>query len=286
MVKQLKELLGKNPRPIVVEGKLLTTEGGDSLILGYKQGYKLMYKDSKTKAEFSTDIVAKLIQDRLSEFADEYRHAVLDTATKIFVEADPFSGCICIFSERYAVLSNVDTHRTDRQYPADVQELLDKFLGQYMVMWFELYMALMNRKLSGQSVPVKIKAHLVAGFFQPVVLNTEHFKHPIQYGACEEVLNGLHPYLVSLEQTNDTLRHIDLSVIATADIAQMVGVETPIEMDRREFQLMLVAILLSRVGSELLDNFLSRWSGLSGRVMGNQRTYDLFAGMIAKFGGE
>ena len=250
----LKSLLGKTKRPIIINGSLAKL-GDRSPIFASLSGYALLFETSGVQSVvIDTDNMLAAIQNELNEWDAKYNLPALVNVAKGYdylFRVDNFTGALIIQSPLFQVMADPANHGQGKQQQQSVQDAFAQFLADYTADYFEVFLYLLNRRITAQHMPVKVKGHLTGGFFQPVIVETEYIRSPFSYPAFDWLVGMLVQRSIVLEHHADSNRRLDLTCIAMCDLAECFGLQLPVvELDKRVFLLMLCMTALSRLDME------------------------------------
>lgn len=262
----LKSLLGKTKRPIVINGSLAKL-GPRTPIFASLSGYSLVFE---TGGAYSVVVekeqMLTAIQAELNSWDAKYNLPALVNAAEskdYLFRVDNFTGALIIQSPMFQVMSDVANHGQGKQQQQGVQNAFARFLADYTVDYFEVFLYLLNRRITAQHMPVKVKGYLVCGFFQPLIIETEYIKSPFSYPAYDWIIGMLAQRAVTLEHHADSNRRLDLTCIAMCDLAECFGLSLPVvELDKRVFLLMLSMTALSRLDMEKANSLGTQYKKL------------------------
>ena len=262
----LKSLLGKSKRPMIINGSLAKL-GQRSPILASLSGYSLVFETGGSVATtIEKDEMLEAIQEEMNNWDAKYNDSHLVSAARdkdYCFKVDNFTGALIIQSPLFQVLADVANHNPDRQQPAVVKDMLKSFVADYTIDYFEVFLYLLNRRITAQHMPVRVKGHLTGGFFQPVIVETDGIKSPFGYPEFGWLFDDLNKRSVTLEYHTDSSRKLDLTCIAMCDLSEFFGIRYPVvELDRRIFLLMLSMTSLSQLDIEKANKLGEQYSKL------------------------
>ena len=271
MVNQLSGLVsGKLKKPLIVNGHLVTVEGRP--VLAHRENYKVVL--SATNKGSSMTVIEedeKLLGSYADAFNEKYKRfsGSSEDLTEFYANADTFSGAIVLHNALYDTLvdqyNKHHFHDGLRQFPDDLQALITDFNTNQMLNYFEIYLFLLNRRLTSSHMPIKIKSHLVAGLFQPLIVQTKNIHCPLTMGEFRwffDYLNRDEQVDILLEGINDTARGLGLTVIAMSDLSKRLGVPCVKELPRLYFQCMLYTILIDTISPEASTLMLKKFTSV------------------------
>ena len=280
MVTQLKGLLGKNKRPIVVNGELL--KNGRNLVVACLNNYKVEFSLLGTNTEWSVEKGTTFINERISKFVSDFggilgKDIGADEATAY---VDAFSGAVIIETLSYQALSAEHMHDRNVQHAPQVAQLLTRFLAEYTYNYMDIFVYLFNRRIAASHAPIITRGHFVAGLFQPLIVETKALRSPLSFGGNAWVLDIFAEQAEWLERSQDYARGLNLNCVASCDIASVFGVPVVTQMDRKNWMLMLELCLLTQLekerGLQLRD-----WYGLIfNSIIESDAQRGLFAAMM------
>lgn len=263
MVVQLKGLLGKTNRPIVVNGKLLTS--GRSPITACLQNYHVTFNVAGTQNEIPSDVADAMITSYLLEFREKYDSVLAGTnivTDGVEADVDSFTGAVIIETPSYKRLLEQDMHDLRHQFNQKVTALAHDFIVDYTSNWFDNYLCLFNRRIAAQHMPINVRSHFVSGLYQPLVVGTSKLPSPLSYGCNEWFLNILHNDEEYLETDTGSNRKLNLSCIAMCDIAKAFNTPVVFELDRKVWMLMVELLLLSKLDDAASSMMVRRYQHL------------------------
>lgn len=257
MVAQLSGLISDTvKRPLILNGKLVTK---DNVPLRVKMGagYHIVFTTTsagkKEEATFTEEEGEKMLTDAAVAFIDKYGAIGSDTSASwagFQANIDPFTQAIVLKNNLYDILrdkySERHLHDGTSQFPPAVQSLISAFVEEQIVNYFEVYINLINRRLMSGHMPTIVKGHLIAGLYQPLLVQTKHIDCPLMFGEFDWFLNYLNKPTQTVEylgHQQETNRGLDLSVIAMSDLRERL--KTPIvrDMDRNHWMFILYSTL-------------------------------------------
>lgn len=272
-------LSDKVKRPIIVNGKLFTTPKGQIVYVKMGAGYRVNFFTSTSRNLDAEDILEdgeELLGKMIEEFNEKYKVFATDKVTLLEFNAniDSFTKAVVLHSGLYDVLLDIDDvnhlHDGTRQFREDMQTKLAEFLTDSFINYFEVYVLLLNKRLMGGHLPIIVKGHLVAGLYQPLVVQTRYIRSPLKFGEFKwffDYLNSPEDCEEYLERVMQTSRSLDLSVISISDLQAKFGVPNIRELKRVHWLFILMLVLIRRYSSDGRKRFVARY----------QRLYNLMA---------
>lgn len=260
MVNQLNSLIsGTVRRPIIINGKLL--KHGKQVLLVRRENYKVQFlvAESANKESYvpeGEEIMSKAITDFNTKYGAVCQNN-RDMMEQLSANVDSFTGAVVLKSGLYhMLLDKTDTmhlHDGRAQFQSEVQELITAFELEFTTNYFEIYCSLLNRRIMSSHIPMKIKSHLVAGLYQPLVVQTKCIDSPVRMSRFDwffQYLNNPSQQEELLETVNETSRGLELSVIAMSDLNMKFGTPLIRELDRVHFTYTLLMTLMNSVKSD------------------------------------
>ena len=281
MAIQLKGLLGKTPRPIIINGKLLCE--GRNPIRVYMSSFKEVYRVSGTQKELTSEQAEEMINSAITEFRTKYDSVLVGTGydpNEVSGTVDSFSGAIILNSKSFTVLASEENHRTGVQHTANVAALLKQFMVEYICNYYDIYVYLLNRRISAQHMPSIMKAHFTHGLFQPIIVSTADIKTPLAYDENAWMHHAFRSEEKYLERQEDGNRKLNLSCIAMCDIARIFNAPIVLDMDRKEFVLITLLCVLSQLDQTASQELSKKYSSTFSNVMNERSRVELFSAMM------
>lgn len=271
MVKQLKGLLGKTNRPIVINGSLLSMDR--SLIVAHLSNYKVIFETLGSGGlSISADQAEKHMYQKIQAFQEKYDSVLAGTdidPTQIIMSVDQFTGAVVIETPSYKELLRKEMHELDKQYSKRISDLTRDFITDYTANWFDSYVYLFNRRIAAQHMSIAVRGHFVAGLYQPLVVGTKSFPSPILYGRNRwlyDIFSGSEEYL---ERPADSNRRLELSCVAMCDVCSVFNTPVIFELDRKVWMLMIELLLLSKLSEEASTAVIKRYNSLFRKALYN-----------------
>lgn len=276
MVNLLSGLCGKSPRPIIINGQTLKKNG--KLVVIQRDNYKVTLSIAASASAVASEPTDNTINDseellksEAKRFHDAYGAVGISEEEFYNFQAmtDTFTSAIVMRSSAYDKLLDINNtmHLYDgtRQFTPEVGSRLKTFVVSSMINYFEIFLMLLNRRLTGSRMPVKIKSHLVAGLWQPYIVKTKFIESPLDLECFSWVRNYLNEDEVVeeiLESVHDTVRGLQLSVISSYNFSERL--HTPIirELDRRQFMFMLLMVLARTIDENAPALFSKTYPGV------------------------
>lgn len=254
MLDQLGSLIsGKVRKPLVLNGQLVMD--GQSLVTVHRDNYAV----AVTKMiGGSTEVEVKDPEALLASYADAFNKKYSGVASRgdgdlvsFYANVDPFTGAVVLKNGLYQKLLDRgnDHHFHDgrMQFKPEIQSIVTEFNKEFILNYFEIYSYLFNRRLMSSHMSVKVKGHLVAGLFQPLVVRTRHIDCPMELPEFQwffDYLNSPGNCEKQLESVQETVRGLQLTAIAMSDFSAKFGTPCVKEFNRLYFQFILYTILL------------------------------------------
>ena len=300
MLNQLSGLLSdKMRKPIIINGKLVTE--GNAVIMLRREKYrviaiKVMPGQVEEVIENGDELLVSLVNDFTQKYGSLFNNGGKQPAEDInyFANVDTFTGAIVLKNELYVRMLDENNefkfHDTTFQLKSPVQAVVDEFIKEFTLNYFEIYSYLLNRRLMASHMPVKIKGHLVAGLYQPLVVGTKHIDCPLRLGEFSwffDYLNTPSPCEKQLESVYETSRGLELTAVAMCDFAQKFYAPCAQNLNRLYFQFILYSILLDfwRDGSAslMVKRFRRIWRSMENGRGDAANTMQFFAACIEGF---
>lgn len=237
MATQLVDVV-KGPHCLIVCGKLVRINDRIAYIdLKGRKNKPVVYTigtgGSKEVVEVSID---SLIKKELTEFVKKYDIFInSEEDYEITVQRDNFLKAYVATVNLYWRLADSRNYEVEKQYSPEAEVLVESFILEQLFGYYDIYCQRINRKLMSSGMPVKIKAHLREGLFQPVVATTTHMVCPMRWGIFNRVFYPLQSSEVVLENFAFSKRGLELICIAMADFCETKRVDLVVQMDRRFF---------------------------------------------------
>lgn len=269
MVSLLKGLLGKARKPIILNGEIVMK--GRAPIMASLTKYRLSFEVADNSAkQIEPEQMDELLLASAQKFNSKYS-AILtgdeDFEVTARGEVDMFTGAVSITTALYRQLSELEPHELTRQHLPAVREALTTFTTDYTSNYYDIFLFLLNRRLTANHMPITVKGHLVAGLFQPFIVSTEQFKSPFLFPENQWLYDLFCPYEELLERADISNKHLDLSCIAMCDIADALHTYPVFELDKRVFMFMLIAAALSQLSQEASSELAKRYRSLATEAM-------------------
>lgn len=281
MVRQLNGLISDTiKRPIVVNGKLVTYKG-KLVRVQLSSNYKIVF----TQRERNGDVEIHEDGDEIllpfaESFSKKYVNSGIanqDSLSNYLASIDPFTQSIVLKSGLYEILldRNNERHLHDGQriFAQEVNDSVKEFVKDLTVNYYELFTILLNRRLMGAHMSPIIKGHLVAGLFQPLVVQSTHLDSPFKLGEFDwffKYLNELGTVEEYLERRRQTNRGLDLSVVSMYDLSQRFNTPIVRDMSRVHWMLMLCETLLLKVAPQGTAILQERYSSIHDSIQNGE----------------
>lgn len=273
MVAQLKGLLGKSPRPIVVCGRPLMDDR--ALITASLENYRVVFKNSRYGHIIDSGNGIARLHQAVQSFEEEfggilqgYTRGTSDNGDEVQVHAcvDSFTGAVIIETDSYRELIKQRLHSSEMQLTVTQEVIVRKFAVRHLQNYCEIFTLLFNRRIVAQHMPIMIKCHMVKGLFQPLVVETVNLPSPFRYDENKWLYDVLRPSEVFLEHKEDGVRKLNFSCVAMCDIASAFNTRTIQELDRRSWVVMLTLICLSQLSQESSQETFKRFGYYTQRL--------------------
>lgn len=283
MVTLLKGLLGKVKRPIIVNGKLLTV-GRSQVVVGLTN-YHVVFSVLGSGDELDTEAGETLIKKSLQQFSEQFGAIldgsdIVDSQESLDAFVDSFTGAIVIESQTYRAIYAERMHESGTQHRPEVALLVKDFVTYYTNCWMDIYVNLYNRRIGSPHSPIATRAHFVAGFFQPLLISSAALRSPLEFGQNEWFYQIFSDSEEFLERSHDYVRNLSLSCVAMCDIANCFNVPVVTELDRLDWVLMCMLVLLSQLDKDASVELSKRYGSIFKRIMGRKESVVLFSSMM------
>lgn len=272
MVAQLKGLLGKSPRPIVVCGRPLMEDR--ALITASLENYRVVFKNSRYGNTIDTETGVARLEKAVQLFESDFgsilqgyhRGKGNDEEVQVHACVDSFTGAVIIETDAYRELIKQRLHSSEIQLSAKQEVLVRKFAVYHLQNYCEVFTLLLNRRIVAQHMPIIIKCHMVKGLFQPLIVETANLPSPFKYDENKWLYELLRASEVFLERQEDGVRKLNFSCIAMCDIATAFGTVPVQELDRRAFIVMLTLVCLSQLDQAASQETFKRFGYYTQRI--------------------
>ena len=281
MAVQLKGLLGKTPRPIIVNGKVICV--GRSPVLASVHSFKEIYEVSGSNKELGEETGNLFIMQALRQFQTKYGEILQGTgysSEEVQGRVDSFTGAIVVNSSAFQLLYEEEHHSANAQHTAKVRQLLRDFMAEYIADYYDTYIYFLNRRVAAQHMPSIVKAHFTHGLFQPLIVGTSEIKSPFLFDENIWLYDAFHSAEEHLERKEDNARKLNLSCIAMCDIASAMNTNIVRELDRREFMLMMCLCALSQLDQKASQELANKYGSVLQKIMGEKSRVELFSAMM------
>lgn len=264
-------IITKGARCIIVNGQLLRHNG--SLVFAdasEKRSDKLdyfLYGNKRARTQLGSDgLGEKLIYDEIQKFVDEYAPLMQQVEEgqenpdlQLTASRDDFIGAYIISVGLYWKLADARVHDKVYQYPAGEQELRDAFVLRELINYFDVFTHRISNRLMSQSMPIKVKAHLIGGLFQPCIATTNAIVCPLQWKRFSWFMRPLESAMIELEGTTSSHRGLELVVIPMNQLCATIGSKLQTEVNRRYFMCILCAACAMSVTADGAAKFMQRY---------------------------
>lgn len=270
MVNQLSGLLSdKGKKPIIINGRLAMD--GNAVLMLKREKYRVnVIKVLPGRQEVLLDEGDDVLSNLAEAFNKKYMGALgmsdTEELKQHYANVDPFTGAVVLKNELYNQLLDKGNkrhfHDGTIQFKAQLQDTLDEFTKEFVMNYFEIYSYLLNRRLMASHMPVKIKGHLVAGLYQPIIVGTRHIDCPLSLGEFSwflDAINNPTPCEERLESEFETTRGLELTAISMYDFSKKFNTPCLKNLNRLYFQFILYTNLLNILkdgnASEMVNRF-------------------------------
>lgn len=277
---QLKGLLGKVKRPVIVNGRLLM-EGRHMIVAGLNN-YHAEFMEYGTDTFLSEEWGYRKIDQALAEFDKQYVTSGWKQAERVDSYVDTYSGAVVIETPLYQTLSSIDTHAVSVQYNAADKAKVLEFASDHISNYYDIYLYLYNRRIAAQHMSIMARSHFVAGFYQPLVVESQGITSPLGYGEnswFHAMLGNGEKYL---EHATDSIRKLNLSCIAMCDIAGVFGVAPIQEFDRKRWMLLCCLVMLSQLDPAKAKALSQKYGRMTQAIFDTQAEINLWSAMMQK----
>lgn len=271
MAVELSVLLGGVKRPVILNGQLLCVDRTPVLVS--RPAYHVEYKLAGTDKYVSADDGEELIASKSAAFVRKYGDILSGTnsnpAEYLPASVDSYTGAIVLETKAFSEISRVDLHSGEFQLAKTTADLIKQFAAEYTENWFEIYLYLFNRRLSAQHMPYSVRSHLVAGLFQPLVVETRNILSPLRYGENQWFYNIFKEYEENLSLLGDNDKRISISCVAMCDIADIFRVPPMFNLDRNVWMFIVELLLLRQLNGEAAVQMTRRYPRLFSKASYN-----------------
>lgn len=284
----LKGLLGKTKRAIVVNGQLLKVDHRRVVVSlnRYRTEYALM----GTSTVYEEEKGDKLILDKLAEFDLRYRimaelKAVptLDSngnENQFEIYVDPYTGAIIIESPTYKALYSPHMHEVGVQHTPQVAEAVLSFVKEYTINYMDLFTHLFSRRISSPYSPITTRCHFVAGFFQPLMVESSALRSPFGFGQHKWFYDLFVDEEKFLERSYDSPRKLNLSCVALCDIATKFGAKVIPEFKRENWMFMCLFTILNQIDKDAALQLRNEYGRIFQGIMDDEDMRLLLGNMM------
>lgn len=284
----LKGLLGKTKRAIVVNGQLLKVDRRRVVVSlnRYRTEYALM----GTSTVYSEEKGDKLILDRITEFDTKYRIMAelkaipaLDdagNANQFEIYVDPYTGAIIIESPTYKALYSPHMHEVGVQHTPQVAEAVLSFVQEYTMNYMDLFTHLFSRRIASPYSPITTRCHFVAGFFQPLMVESSALRSPFSFGQHKWFYDLFASEEKFLERSYDSSRKLNLSCVALCDIATKFSAKVIPEFKRETWMFMCLFTILNQIDKDAALQLRNDYGRIFQGIMEDEDTRLLLGNMM------
>ncbi len=291
----LSEYLSNSPKPIICNGKLLLF-GNKEIRVRESATYSTVFTTRvrnnssgqgeevnlttgeglpPSMKEHFEPITEKSIISSVLDFERKYaaqwgQDPEYVDADSVIVEYDEFTRAIIIEGAIHrAMMDPVQFHRTDRTYDEAGRRIRAELLLDYINDYYTIFTRLFSHSLTSASMPFSVRAHFVAGLYQPLQCSTMFIRSPLDYpifGGLRAIIKGdslgITDELGNIEEklniTEGRGRHLNVTCAAMYDIVRRfapTGEEyrdslvIPRELDRKVFMYILLYLMSGIVNS-------------------------------------
>lgn len=260
VVASLNEVMSSRPGIFVINGEVLKNEG--SPVFAYRddsRGYQTKYFCRRGNEIVPIENGERLIFQAYSNFMERYDGFISNEQTDTEVmaaERDDFAGAYLQSTRLYTRLMDPELHKTVTTYSKELQPLMEDFIVQQLINYFELFLLRYNRKLMSASTPIKNRAHFIEGLFQPYTFTSTKIPCPIEWGRFDwfrERWNANHVVL----ESGASNKGYHLTCVAMSDFCDSIGIPVVTQFDRKHFQCIVGGMLAQSVASDGMSRFMS-----------------------------
>lgn len=281
VVRQLSGLISDTiKRAVIINGKLVTNKGR-TVYVKMASNYHISFLTVlPNKEEVELPEGDMLLDSIAAEFNEKYKSLANgneDLLIHFQANIDSFTQTVVLKNGLYNFLIDKgdENHLHDgtRQFQEDAQVLLKEFVVESIINYLEIYIFRIGRRLTGGHMPAIVKGHLVAGLYQPLVVQTKHIECPLKFGELSWFLNYLNsPESVEeyIERTQETKRGLDLSVIAISDLNAKFSTPIIRELNRVHWLFILYASILGRLDQNGSSRFIAKYQNLYKAITENR----------------
>lgn len=270
MVARLKELLGRKKSYIIVNGNLLCVNKSPLRIV--KENYRLAFYVGTNEDEYTARDGVEIIKESISEFKERFDGILPNGIQNDVAEMaiDNYTGAVIITSASYRVLSDIAVHKKNIQHTEEVSAIMRDFVTYYTKEWMKIFVYLMNTRIASQSMRKAIRGRFIAGFYQPIVIDTPLIRSPFLFGENAWYLDLLGNYVEELESPADSGRKLRLNCVAMCDLAEVVGCQPVKELDRKHYMLIVLLNLLLKLNPDAPAELSSYWMTMFKNIAKNK----------------
>lgn len=280
MVKLLKGLLGKTKKAVVVNGRLLSVDRKH--VTAFMNNYRIEFEVMGTGQALNTDQGINLIVKELKEFNERYAGIVLDSQAQDYIEAfvDAYTGAVVIENTAYKMLYDRANHAVGVQCMAVHERYLRQFISEYTFNYMDSFVFLLNRRIAAQHMSMQVRGHFVAGFYQPLVVDTVGTASPFTFGEHAWFRQIFEPYEKHLEHTSDSNRKLELSCVASCDISAIFGCPVVPQLERDRWMFICLVVALSQLDKEQSLNLTRRYGRMFESIISDEGRKELMSRMM------
>lgn len=282
------ELIIKGAMPVIVNGQILRYKDKPLFVdldrnkivyFVFKQKYEKEYLDGNEDGE-------KLIIKALLDFSEKYaRFKTEDSDLDIVVRRDDFLRAYVVYINLYLKLADADLHSSRKAYAPDVKPLIETFILDQICNYFEIFYLRISKKLMAKYMPIKTKAHLVSGLYQPLYATTPNIVCPLKWGMFDEVLSNWENKSIILESV-PSKRGLELIAISMYDFCSTIGIPLCTELDKRIFMATICAICALSINRNGGTYFFRRFPEISKKINYSAKELSFYANLLSKYKGK
>ena len=233
----------------------------------------------------------ELIRKSLGEFAEKYgvfcpteESAAANNAYDIFVSRDDFVGAYITTIGLYGMLANPEEHKVVRFYEGAKNDLMKEFVLEQLIGYFDIFVSKTSKSLTMPRMPMKIRAHFVAGFFQPYYVTTGSIVCPLKWGRFSWLVSPWSDCHITLESASSSPRGLQLTCVDMSDFCSRVGVRLQTELNRKYFMCAICAACALSVDPKGAAMFMQSFPGLYEEITKNAAAGEFLADLLRREG--
>lgn len=244
VLQYLKELVGENHHPIIVDGKLILNKEGNILYAtnrGNKFSIFTFYKRNEIK--LSQDEIEDYLESVVESSISKY-YSLTNTSLKPDIKISALTckstGALILKTPYYILLSSEETQNAIN-LPVHIKNALNCFLMEELINYYSIFIRILKPRISRIN-KYYVKAHLVQNLFVPFRVSTKEILCPFNYNKFKILFSDVIKYEEILSTTSDRLANFDLTAIAGSDFADLMGTKVyPLEPSLFIYTLLFIA---------------------------------------------